>query len=266
VTVASIKLSPFSMWLVALVITALGLVIQRKTGEKMPLSLETQWQGRQVRTVLARSHVGPGGQRLVIEGVDPDWHGTVVWRRYGQGNVYRRESLRNLGSMLSGELSPQPRGSALEYRVEVEAQGNKLLRLPEHGTVITRYKGATPLWVSLPHLFLLYLGLFLGVRAGLEALALGPRSHILAGLALICFLFGGLLFGPLMKVNAYGILWRGPPVGLDSTDTKTVVLVLAWLVPVILRARERRARRWVILASVLSVIAFLIPHSVFGTS
>ncbi|MCB9513387.1 MAG: hypothetical protein H6693_07895 [Candidatus Latescibacteria bacterium] len=263
---ASIKLSPFSMWLLALVFTAMGLVVQRRTGERMPLELDTPWQGRNVSTVLARNHVGPGGQRLVVEGVDPDWTGTVIWRRYGGGGEYRRESLRNLGSMLSGELSPQPRGSALEYRVEVEAQGGKLLRLPERGTVITRYKGAIPLWVSLPHLLLLYLGLFLGVRAGLEALALGSGSHTLAGVALICFLFGGLLFGPLMKVNAYGILWKGPPLGLDSTDTKTLVLVLAWLAPVILRARGRRARRWIVLAAVLSVIAFLIPHSVFGVS
>lgn len=259
----SLNLSPFWRWALALVLSLAGLFAQRLLSSELPLPVLVDWEGRQVTAELARSHVGPGGQRLSVQGVDPDWAGELIWRPLGAESAFARTPLRSLGSLITGEIPAHARGARVEYRLEITtARG--LLRLPVHGTVITRFRGAAPLWVSLSHIVLLALGLLLAMRAGLEALALGEHAQPFAGGSLLAFLGGGLIFGPLMKHHAYGFLWAGPPRGLDSTDVKTLIVVIAWLLPLLLRARGRRARRWIIIAAVLSLAAFLIPHSTFG--
>jgi hypothetical protein len=261
--VRSLDLSPFWRWALALVLSLAGLFAQRLLSDELPLDLLVDWQGRQVTAALARVHVGPGGQRLSIQGVDADWTGVLIWRPTGHEGDFTRTPLRNLGSMITGEIAAHTPGTRVEYRLELETPAG-LLRLPAHGTVMTRFRGAAPLWVSLPHIVLIALALLLALRAGFEALALGEHALSFAVGALLTFLCGGLLFGPLMKHYAYGLLWTGPPVGLDSTDTKTLLVVIAWLLPLLLRARGRRARRWIVIAALLSLAAFLIPHSSFG--
>ena len=258
----SLNLSPFWRWALALVLALAGLFAQRLLSSKLPLAVLVDWEGRQVSAELARSHVGPGGQRLSIQGLDADWTGELIWRPAGEGS-FTRTALRNLGSLITGEIPAHPRGTQVEYRIEITTQRG-LLRLPTRGTVITQFRGAAPLWVSLPHIVLLALGLLLAMRAGLEALALGEHAQGFASGSLLAFLGGGLILGPLMKHHAYGFLWAGPPQGLDSTDTKTLILLLAWLLPLLLRARGRRVRHWILLAALLSLAAFLIPHSSFG--
>lgn len=259
----SLNLSPFWRWALALVLALAGLFIQRLLSSELPLSLAVDWEGRPVRAELARVHVGPGDQRFMVEGVAGTWTGELIWRPAGGEEAFMRAPLRNLGSLMTGEIPVQPRGRRAEYRLEITGREGTL-RLPEHGTVFTRFRGTVPFWVSLSHVLLLALGLLFAMRAGLEALALGEHALSLAGAALFAFLGGGLIAGPLMKHHAYGLLWAGPPFGLDSTDTKTVLVVLAWLLPLVLRARGRRARRWIVLAAALTLAAFLIPHSSFG--
>jgi hypothetical protein len=261
--VRSLNLSPFWRWALALVLALGGLLAQRLLSSELPLSLLVEHEGRQVTTELDRNHLGPGGQRLSVQGVDSAWTGELIWRPAGGEGEFVRTPLRSLGSLMTGEIPAQERGTRVEYRLEIATERGAL-RLPEHGTVFTRFRGAAPLWVSLSHVILLSLGLLFALRAGLEALALGERALLFAGASLLSFLGGGLILGPLMKHHAYGFLWAGPPRGLDSTDTKTLVVVFAWLLPLLLRARGRRARGWIILAALLSLAAFLIPHSTFG--
>jgi hypothetical protein len=261
--VRSLNLSPYWRWALALVLSLAGLFAQRLLSSELPLVVLLGEEGRPVTTELARVHVGPGGQRLSVQGVEADWTGVLIWRPSGGEGDFTRTPLRNLGSLITGEIPAHTRGARVEYRLELETPGG-LLRLPEHGTVVTRFRGAAPFWVSLSHIVLIALALLLAMRAGLEALALGEHALGFAVGALLTFLSGGLIVGPLMKHHAYGLLWTGPPIGLDSTDTKTLIVAIAWLLPLLLRARGRRVRRWIILAALLSLAAFLIPHSTFG--
>jgi len=261
--VRSLGLSSFWRWALALVLCLTGLLVQRLISSELPLTVDQEWAGRRIASTLEQVHVGPGGQRLSVSGGDADWTGELIWRPVAGEAAFARMPLRNLGSLITGEIPAQARGRRAEYRLEIETPAG-LLRLPAQGTLVTRFRGATPLALGLAHILLLALGLLLAMRAGLEALALGDHAQRFAWGSFLCVLAGGLVVGPLMKHYAYGLLWAGPPRGLDSTDSKTLVLALAWLLPLILRARGRRARRWIVVAALLSLLAFLVPHSTFG--
>ena len=80
------------------------------------------------------------------------------------------------------------------------------------------------------------------------------------------FLFvGGIILGPIMQKYAFDAYWTGFPVGKDLTDTKTLIALLAWIVALIAGRGGKPARGWYVAAFVLTLIVFIIPHSVLGS-
>ncbi len=257
------KLTPFWIWVLTFIVVLGGLVFQRITAPSNPIEVEQEYQGRMIRASLGRSHIGDDGQRIVIEGTPAEWEGELLWRNEQERGAYQRDPLRNLGTMSTGIIPPQPRGQKVEYRIEIIVD-NGVLRIPRQGTIITRFKGEAPSWVVIGHIILIFGGLLLGTRAGLIAHDLGHHSHLYAKLSLLSFVLGGLVLGPLLKWFSYGRLWGGPPLGADSTDMKTMALVVAWALPVVFRMIGRPARPWILLASLLGILAFLMPHTMLG--
>ncbi len=257
------KLAPFWIWVFTVIVVLGGLIFQRVTAPSYPLEVVREVEGRTIRASLGRSSIGSEGQRVVIEGTSPDWEGDLLWRSVKTGGSFNRDPLRNLGAMRIGTIPPQARGESVEYRIELTID-HSIVRLPVQGTVITRFKGSSPAWVIVGHVLLIYCGLLFGTKAGLDALNLDNRSHLFARLSLLLFIMGGFVFGPLLKWFAYGRLWSGPPMGTDSTDIKVLALAVAWTLPVVFRLIHRQARPWILLASLLSILAFLMPHTTLG--
>jgi ABC-type uncharacterized transport system permease subunit len=82
---------------------------------------------------------------------------------------------------------------------------------------------------------------------------------------------GGFGLGMLVQHYAFGPYWTGIPFGWDMTDNKTLVAFLAWLVAVIAvwnkgKIMQQPGRKWFVLAAaVITLLAYLIPHSVMGS-
>jgi len=64
---------------------------------------------------------------------------------------------------------------------------------------------------------------------------------------------------------AFGAFWTGWPLGTDLTDTKTAVALLFWLIAMWRLRRRSGGRVRTIIASVVTLIIFLIPHSLLGS-
>ena len=81
---------------------------------------------------------------------------------------------------------------------------------------------------------------------------------------------GGLILGPIVQKYAFGAFWTGVPFGWDLTDNKTLIMWLVWAAVcgffVWKRAKSVRTERiGVILAAVVMVVVYLIPHSLRGS-
>jgi hypothetical protein len=79
-----------------------------------------------------------------------------------------------------------------------------------------------------------------------------------------------MILGPVVQKYAFGAFWTGFPWGYDLTDNKTLIMWLAWLAACAFigrrpRRREGSPRVAVVLATVVMIVVYLIPHSLRGS-
>jgi len=258
------------LWTLALLITLGSAYYQRKTGPTYPVDGTVAVGSTTVDYTLTRTHGGDGDQVVPFFADPGTVNGAVVYRRYKTDDPWTRNALVARGDSLFGTLPHQPPAGKLEYFVEL-AQGESLLRVPETESVVTRFKGAVPLGVLIPHVIAMFLAMLISTRAGLEALRSEgrPRKHLFLTIGFL--LIGGFIFGPIVQKYAFGEYWTGFPFGMDLTDNKTLIALVAWLIALAAIwkkdvLREHPARRWfVVAASVVMLLIFLIPHSMMGS-
>ena len=99
----------------------------------------------------------------------------------------------------------------------------------------------------------------------MEALIPKSNPRKMAILTTIFLFLGGMILGPLMQLYAFGALWTGFPFGIDLTDNKTLVALIGWIIALIAGRGGKAARGWVLGAAILTLVVFLIPHSVLGS-
>ncbi|MEM8886079.1 MAG: hypothetical protein AAGD14_18585, partial [Planctomycetota bacterium] len=125
-----------------------------------------------------------------------------------------------------------------------------------------------------PHVIAMFLTILIGMRAGLSALFQPSTMKRYAWTTLIIMTCGGLVLGPIVQKYAFGAYWTGFPWGYDLTDNKLLVMWLVWLVACVWMGGKPRkdgkksvglGRVGVLLASVVMVGVYLIPHSMQGS-
>jgi hypothetical protein len=264
-----------NLWILAVIMTLASAVYQRMTGPTYPVAGKARLGGNEISYELLRSHGGAGDQPVTVEVPDTVVGGTLVWRRYKTDDPWTRQEMMLIGGTLTGSLPHQPPAGKLEYHIELIAVGNGLagngagggaaLMIPERENVVTRFKGDVPGVVLLPHILFMFLGMLISTRAGLEALAGGRRISFYAILAAALIFLGGLVFGPMVQKYAFGSYWTGFPVGYDLTDNKTLISMIMWVIALVAVARKSKPRIWVSAASLVTLVIFMIPHSLQGS-
>jgi hypothetical protein len=79
-----------------------------------------------------------------------------------------------------------------------------------------------------------------------------------------CLLIGGMILGPVVQLYAFGDLWTGIPFGWDLTDNKTLIAFVFWILAVVMNRKKERPV-YTILAAVILLLIYSIPHSMFGS-
>jgi len=253
-----------AIWILAIVITLASAVYQRLTGPTYPVEGEAEVAGSPISYELLRSHGGPGDQPVTLNVPDGTVSGTLVWRRYKTDDLWTRQELVRIDDNLSGTLPHQPPAGKLEYHVELTKDGETLM-IPEDENIVTRFKGDVPATVLIPHVLLMFLAMLISTRAGLEALARGRRLKLYAFLAAALILVGGMVYGPVVQKYAFDAYWTGFPLGMDLTDNKTLISMVMWVIALVAVWRSARPRWWVFAASVVTLVIFMIPHSLHGS-
>ncbi|MFH1843096.1 MAG: hypothetical protein ABIF77_07785 [bacterium] len=254
-------------WALAVVMMLLLAVWQRLSGPTHPLRFDEQIADFQVSGSLLRTHSTSAPMPVAINvnaGGEPV-SGTLVWRRYPSGESWTRVDLVLTEGELRAEIPAQPSAGKVEYRIELQHVGTTTL-LPAEEPVVARYKDDVPLGFLLPHILCMMLVLLWASRAGLEATVAGPGLKRQALVTLGLLVVGGLVFGPIVQKYAFGAYWTGWPLGQDLTDNKVAIAALAWLNAVV-QLRTRRGGRWAVLvAAVVTLVIFAIPHSLRGST
>lgn len=251
-------------WVIAILITIGTGIYQRRTGPTYPIEGKINFNGKEIHYHFERSHAGQTDYAINVATDDSTINGILEWRYYKSGEDYIQVPMKYSDGKLSAMLPHQPPAGKLEYRIYL-SNGVESAYMPENMPVIIRFRGEVPTTVVIFHIAAMFMGMLFSNRAGLEALT-GDKNLIQYVKWTIIFLaLGGLIFGPIMQWYAFGEFWTGWPVGNDLTDNKTAVATIAWLFALLAMKKFKYPRRFVFVAAVITLIVFLIPHSVLGS-
>lgn len=253
----------FPFWLLAVVITLASAVYQRVTGPTYPVRGHAALGGDGFRYELPRSAETSADCTISLAAPEPA-AGYIEYRGLKTRDAWERRGLVRRGAELVGSLPRQPAAGKLEYRVVIEA-GGAPVPLDGGKPIVLRFKDPVPVWLLIPHVIIMFGGMLAATAAGLAALGRrrNPRRYAFWAAGLL--FAGGFILGPLVQKAAFGIYWSGFPLGPDLTDTKTLVSFLFWIAALVAGMKGRPSRGLVLAASIVTLVIFLIPHSVLGS-
>ncbi len=264
-------LSNILIWVFAVLLTCTVLVYQRFTGPTYPQKEKMEIAGKTIDYKLLRSwekEEFPGMESTVplleFSGEKPDgFMARCEFRKNNTGDDWTTIEMNPEGDKMIAILPTQPPAGKLAYRIILYNSDSEYI-LTETPIVI-RFKDYIPGWIPLPHVLLIFVSLLFSTMAAVEAFRRGNKVRIYALLAAVSMLIGGLIMGPFMQKYAFGEWWTGWPWGSDLTDTKTMAAFFVWVIAYIVLRVNPRNRFWPILAAIVTLGVFVIPHSLLGS-
>lgn len=248
------------LWLIAFLITAGSAVYQRVTGPTYPKTGKVELAGKTISYKLERSHVSTSNYLIEIQTNDPEIKGELYWRAFQTKGEFNFVEMKG-DNVLRAELPARKPLEKWEYFIKLH-KGNEEVTLPGPYALIIRFKGDVPLFVLIPHIIAMFGAMLLSTRTALEFFN-KTANYLKLTYWTIGFLFvGGFLLGFAMNWFAFGELWGGFPIGNDVTDNKTLVAFIGWIVALYFVKRNLAPKLFTFLAALLTLIVYMIPHSV----
>lgn len=278
-------------WIFAVIFTLAAAEYQKMTGPTYPVKGKTILDNREIKYELIRTADNDEDARIAVTVPDTSCKGIISYRRYlsfdsiSVADMNRSvdtaydHSFANLWKLITGKprtysldtnlvfmMPKQPAAGKMEYRIQL-VSGNKQATLESrtHKPVVMRFKGPVPIHILLPHVLMMFLGLLFSTRTAIESLIKGAKTYKYAVWTLIFFIPGGLILGPIVQKYAFGAYWTGWPFGHDLTDNKALAMVLVWVFAVYKLKKDPTNRLWLVIAAVVVLVVYLIPHSTLGS-
>lgn len=181
------------------------------------------------------------------------------------------------------------KGTQARYYIEAQKQsGDKQISVslpdknsPNFRPILLKFEGNVPPYIIVSHVFCNFAGIFFSVLAIFSTVDLMRgkstlKKSVLFSLLTFIFLFTGfLLVGSALNSFAFGVMWEAFPFGSDITDNKSQIILLFWVVTLFLvkgtifgkdpsknLVSEKTYSTMVIISFVVTVIMYLIPHSI----
>ncbi len=254
------------IWLAAFIITLLTAYYQRVTGPTYPIKDKITLESSEIKYTFARSHGGTEDHEVVIESTDPNLEINLFWKPLNDPGQWNKQQIKFNSNKYVGILpNPQVLAAKLEYYLTIK-KNKETIKLPQESEfIIIRFKGDVPLFILIPHVIAMFGAMLLATRTGIEAIFKRKNVTKLTYWTLGFLLIGGFLLGPLVQQYAFGAYWTGFPFGYDLTDNKTLIALIGWLIALFMIKKSKNSNLWVIAASILMLIIFLIPHSLLGS-
>jgi hypothetical protein len=253
------------LWSLALIVTLASVFLQRRTGPTHTFRSNFESDGVIWQYTIKRNPECGTPLRVSIPG-PADAHAVLIWREYPTNRPWKSRPMLFLENRYEEGIPSQPPAGKVEFFIRLDRNDGQTTLIPgQNQTIIARFKNPVPAWALIPHIILMFAGLLLSNRVALSALSFGPVSGRLVWITFIFLFSGALIFGPVVQKYAFGSFWTGWPVGDDLTDNKSLIAILAWLIPVLRVLRKRDCRTGALIASIVTMSIFLIPHSLMGS-
>jgi hypothetical protein len=253
------------IWFIAVVVTLVSAVYQRMTGPTWPISGEFELAGGTIEWTMETTWEGETDQEVAVAVPSEAFTGRIEWKRNKVDEAWIEVPMIYREGVLTGYLPNQPPAGKLEYTVTITSSGAVHTISDDGRAIVTRFKGVVPGWVLWPHVIFMFVGMLFSLRTGLEALFNRDNLKRLIITTFTLLFIGGMILGPIVQKLAFGALWTGIPWGWDLTDNKTLLFIVAWGWALWAALKGKNMRGPALVASIITFIVYLIPHSVMGS-
>lgn len=268
-----------AIWVLAFLITVGAAYYQRKTGPTYPKDETVTLADSTWEVELIRSS-GERDARVKLPVTDPAVSAVLFYKKFRvneewtsvnfevQPIIYHSKFMKNIMGKKDSEalvayLPKQEPAGKLEYYIEMSGYGSEA-SISKNAPVVVRFKGDVPPGVLIPHILLMFITMLFATVAGLYAIFKIDKFRRYTFMTFGLLFIGGGIFGPWVQWYAFGDWWTGIPYGWDLTDNKTLFAFIFWIIAVI-GNRKKSNPGLVILASIMTLVIFSIPHSLFGS-
>lgn len=249
-------------WIIAILITLSSAIYQRLTGPTTPYRGKIEIQDETISYRLIRTFPRPTDAPVRISIEDTSIEGYYRYKRYPSFDEWQQVPMVRQDDQLIAYIPQQPAAGKVMYQITLTSHDQEYT-LSEDPIVI-RFRDDVPAWAMIPHILFMFAAMLMGTRAGIAALA-REQTYKLTFWTLVTFVLGGLVFGPIIQKYAFGDFWTGWPFGTDLTDNKTAFALIFWIIAFFRVRKNPGHRSWVLVASIIMLLIYLIPHSLLGS-
>lgn len=270
----------FIYWSLAVLITVSAAIYQRKTGPTYPKKYPVSLNGVSYNLKLVRSLGLDEEPEVKLSINDTSIRAKIYFRRYLSKDDFQTADFNfrskpvhsfvmnkifkiNKEEGFFAEVPQQPAAGKIEYYFEITDRAGTTSHLKESPVVI-RFKGGVPASILIPHIFFMFLAMLFSNLSGLLAVFRVPLFRKYTMWTFVSLCIGGMILGPLVQLYAFGDLWTGIPFGWDLTDNKTLIAFVFWILAVVMNRKKERPI-YTILAAIVLLLIYSIPHSMFGS-
>lgn len=250
------------LWIFALLLTLGSVMYTRNTGPTKPAKGKVELGGETIDFSLIRTFPRPMDAPVRVSVPDELVSGYYRYKRTPSHDEWTIAPLERKDDQLIAHIPQQPAAGKVAYQITL-VKGEEEAVLTADPIVI-RFRNNVPAWAMIPHILLMFAAIFLSTRTGLAAI-FKEKTYGLTLATLLLLFAGGLFFGPIVQKYAFGDFWTGWPFGTDLTDNKTLVMFVFWLFAFIKVRKNPYHRWWVLAAAIVTIIAYMIPHSLLGS-
>jgi hypothetical protein len=251
------------LWVFSIIFTIGIAYFQRVTGPSYPVTGNVTINNNDIYFKLPCTSDAENGELIKIDVPDKTVTGEFTYRRYKSNDTATTAAMTRDGDYLTALVPKQPAAGKVEYSITL-VTGETRQTLTDDN-VILRYKGKVPDLILIIHIITIFLAMLYSTRTGVEAIYKGVKTYRYAFVTLVTLFIGGLILGPVVQKYAFGAYWTGWPFGHDLTDNKTLLAFIFWAIAFFKLSRNRKNYKWAIIASIILLVVYLIPHSVLGS-
>jgi len=244
------------LWIASFVISFLTIYLSNLLDENYPVTGTFGIEGQKVSYRFEKVHYGKEDFSVVIRTDIDDVSGNLFWKNTSD-TIWSSTKLNISDLSLKGKFKSLKPNQITQYYVELNYKDKKYL-LPDNQKIDLTFYGKIPVALNVMQFLLLYLGLLLAVRTGLEYFNNSEKSKKLGVLIVIVFLTLTALVNPLYLTYKFGYMNSIVPAINKLFPVSYLLITLLWIVSLIQIFKSKKLKVTSLVSAIITIVIFAI--------
>jgi len=243
------------LWLASFVIVFLTVYISNIIDEDYPITSTFGIEGKKVSYRFEKVHYGKEDYNIIIRTDVPELRGNLFWKSETDLNWHSKE-LKKSELILSEKIPLLIPTKKADYYLELYYKDKKYV-IPESQKVSLTFFGKIPVAANYLKYLILYMGLVLAVRTGLEFFNNGAKAKKFGVLTLILFLTLIALINPLYLSYKYGFINSSIPPINKLFSLSDISIFILWIITIVTIFRSEKFKIFPLVSAILTLLIFV---------